>query len=77
MLFISFNEAEITEQSTNIQNSVHQYNRRFSSEPRTVSIQLLFILKFFVLKSFSFSPHDHGSNSPLFVPHDHGCNSSL
>ena len=36
MLFICFNEAEITEQSTNIQNSVHQYNRRFSSEPRTI-----------------------------------------
>ena len=38
MLFMSFNEAEITEQSTNIQNSVHQYNRKFSSEPRTVSL---------------------------------------
>ena len=46
MLFISFEEAEITEQSTNIQNSVHQYNRRFSSQPRTVSLissQLLLI----------------------------------
>ncbi|XP_028404570.1 E3 ubiquitin-protein ligase RNF170-like [Dendronephthya gigantea] len=36
MLFISFDEAEITEQSTSIQNSVHQYNRRFSSQPRTI-----------------------------------------
>ena len=43
MLFISFNEAEITEQSTNIQNLVHQYNRRFSSEPRTVSYLKKFI----------------------------------
>ena len=41
MLFISFNEAEITDQSTNIQNSVHQYNRRFSSQPRTVSFILI------------------------------------
>lgn len=50
MLFISFNEAEITEESTNIQNSVHQYNRRFSSEPRTVSNigdLLVFLVQYF------------------------------
>lgn len=41
MLFISFNEAEITEESTNIQNLVRQYNRRFSSRPRTVSCFLI------------------------------------
>ena len=37
MLFMSFAEDDATEEATTVRNSVHQYNRQFSSEPRTVS----------------------------------------
>lgn len=41
---MSFTEHDTSAEATSVRNSVHQYNRRFSSEPRTVSLKLLVFL---------------------------------